>query len=77
LDIRDGDDTVSLEGVHPKTSEKKIEEKLEELLSPDAKSLFVKIVVAKKPSDAKKQKTNVVFLLDKYVWFASPQPRPF
>ena len=66
MDDRDEDDTVSLEGVHPKTSEKKIEEKIEALLSPDARSLFVKIVVAKRAADAKKQKVNVVMLLDRY-----------
>jgi len=72
-DDQDEDDTVSLEGMHPKISEKKIEEKIEALLSPDAKSLFVKIVVARKAVHAKKQKVNVSMLLDRYVWFAPPQ----
>ena len=68
---------VSLEGFHPKKAEQKIEEKLEALLSPDAHSLFVKIIIAKKALEAKKQKPNVVMLLDRYVWFAKPQPRLF
>ena len=76
MDNFDEDDTVLLDGLHPKTAEQKIEEKLEALLSPDATSLFVKIIIAKKANDAKKQKPNVVLLLDRYVyvWFTKPQP---
>jgi len=70
LDDWDENDTVSLEGMHPKISEKKIEEKIEALLSPDAKSLFFKVSLAKKAADARKQKTNVVMLLEKYVLLA-------
>ena len=77
MDNFDEDDTVSLDGFHPKKAEQKIEEKLETLLSPDANSLFVKIIIAKKPKEAKKQKSNVVMLLDQYVWFAKPQLRLF
>ena len=77
MDSFDDDDMVSLDGFHPKTAERKIEEKLEALLSPDATSLFVKIIIAKKANDAKKQKPNVVMLFDRYVWFAKPQSRLF
>jgi hypothetical protein len=77
MDNFDEDDMVSLDGFHPKKAEQKIEEKLEALLSPDANSLFVKIIIAKNAKDAKKQKPNVVLLLDRYVWFAKPQPRLF
>jgi len=77
LDDWDENDTVSLEGMHPKTSEKKIEEIIEALLSPDAKSLFVKVTLAKKGAGARKQKTNVVMLLEKYVLLAWPQSRSF
>lgn len=77
MDNFDEDDTILLDGFHPKTAEQKIEEKLEALLSPDADSLFVKIAIAKKASEAKKQKPNVVMLLERYVWFAKPQPRLF
>jgi hypothetical protein len=77
LDSFDEDDTVSLDGFHPKIAERKIEEKLEALLSPDATSLFVKIRLAKRAPEAKKQKPNVLMLLDRYVWFAKPQPRLF
>jgi len=70
LDNFDENDRVLLEGFHPKKAEQKIEEKLEALLSPDATSLFVKIVTARKANEAKKQKLNVVMLLDRYVWFA-------
>jgi len=36
-------DTVSLDGMHPKNLEPKIQEKLEALLSPDANLLFVSL----------------------------------
>jgi len=65
MDNFDDDDTVSLDGFHPKFCEQKIEEKLEALLSPDANSLFVKIILAKSTKEAKKQKPNVVMLLQK------------
>ena len=61
----DDHDTVSLDGFHPKLSEEKIEEKLEALLSPDTNSLFVKIRLGRRPHESKKQKLNVVMLLDK------------
>jgi len=66
MDDEFGDhDTVSLDGFSPNLCMEKIEEKLEALLSPDANSLFVKISLTKKTSDAKKQKPYVVTLLQK------------
>ncbi|KAF8971119.1 hypothetical protein BDZ97DRAFT_1787836 [Flammula alnicola] len=61
----DTGDSIALEGAGLRGAETKIEEKLEELLSPETDSIKLTINVAK-GQPGKKQKQNVTGVLDRY-----------
>lgn len=60
---------ISLEGLQPQVAERKLEEKLEELLAPGSRSIVFTLTITRRTSDAKKQKPNVLCFLETFVSF--------
>jgi len=66
--IGDDDESISLENLGPRNGETKIEEKLEELLKPEAKSITLKIHAGRGKAGGK-MKVNVRDMLVRYEYF--------
>ncbi|KDR75044.1 hypothetical protein GALMADRAFT_248899 [Galerina marginata CBS 339.88] len=62
----DKDDEISLENMHPLKAAQKVDEKIEELLKPSARSLHLTFTATKKAADTKRQKTTIIPRLESY-----------